>query len=592
MVRTKDGVAANASGSEFLASWTADGRRKPDLKWNTITPANPYPQLAVAATPLADGGFAVATAGHVARINAVGSTTCPGCGPPPPSCDDAESCTADACDAILGDCTHVKIVGCKKSLGTCIADADCDDGEPCTGDVCAKATGACSHVGLTTCHLGNVCAGWLGGNPGSTPDGTCVAGKCTPPAYIKQGLPPTQGWVARTHCTRPQFFEAKAGELLVAGCWQAIRFQGDGVVRWRHQLSGQIGAAAVTAEDGLLLIVRQGGTAKPDGTRLVRLSAQGKVLSDSVVTTGLADWHLVDAHRERKRWLVARTGGGFALVGTQAWTADAWQGRVVELSAQGTVTSAMDVMLAGLGGAAPGARGIDQVWAAPDGGLYLGWHRLVQGKQRTWGAARLSASGQVLWSQPLTAAPMIVGGFDPWRPRGAAVSTKDGVPGSNPGSIAKVALLPTGPTPAILGDTASLGHIPSLPPYFGDVLAFAELPGERTVAAADTFGEGTLQTDALADFGQSATWPPVAAKGQFTAVEILKKWQMLALHSILDVFVLSDKRVVLSVGHGHGRYLYPAIIVLDGNGRFRPCGWHPEAENCPTWPVLPCKSEW
>ena len=97
-------------------------------------------------------------------------------------CDDANPCTQDACDDVLG-CTHNGISGpacilddrCKVGLcnqGVCVIppDASCDDGNPCTEDTCDPANG-CVNTLLNDvpCDDGDAC----------TVLETCFQGTCT-----------------------------------------------------------------------------------------------------------------------------------------------------------------------------------------------------------------------------------------------------------------------------------------------------------------------------------------------------------------------------------------------------------------------------
>lgn len=74
----------------------------------------------------------------------------------PKNCDDADACTAEACDPVNG-CTHTPV--------------SCDDNDPCTTDSCNAATG-CAHAPApdgTGCDGdGNSCNGTA----------TCMAGAC------------------------------------------------------------------------------------------------------------------------------------------------------------------------------------------------------------------------------------------------------------------------------------------------------------------------------------------------------------------------------------------------------------------------------
>ena len=109
------------------------------------------------------------------------------------SCDDCDTCTADALKD--GACGHVmlplgatcddanpcttdtvcRIVGC--GSGT---DKDCDDGQPCTADGCDSKTGACTHKDLgdgDACDDGDPC----------TSDDACSAGSCAGKAVAEGG---------------------------------------------------------------------------------------------------------------------------------------------------------------------------------------------------------------------------------------------------------------------------------------------------------------------------------------------------------------------------------------------------------------------
>lgn len=74
------------------------------------------------------------------RIDAFGFKSCKESGvcATKPTCDDANPCTLDACDAVKG-CVHTKTPGC------CNANAECADGETkCTTDTCSNGT--CKHT--------------------------------------------------------------------------------------------------------------------------------------------------------------------------------------------------------------------------------------------------------------------------------------------------------------------------------------------------------------------------------------------------------------------------------------------------------------
>jgi len=106
-------------------------------------------------------------------------------GPAPP-CDDSNPCTADSCTPSMG-CLHTPVAaGTSCSDGdTCNGDElcdaagackpgtplDCSDADPCTADTCDKVMG-CQHAQAadgTSCSDGDACNG----------DETCLAGACT-----------------------------------------------------------------------------------------------------------------------------------------------------------------------------------------------------------------------------------------------------------------------------------------------------------------------------------------------------------------------------------------------------------------------------
>jgi hypothetical protein len=102
-----------------------------------------------------------------------------------PSCDDANPCTADFCEASAG-CLHQFLdVACDDGnpctqgeycfTGQCIPKSlsSCHDGNPCTDDVC-DASGGCTFVSnLQPCDDGNPCTG----------GDTCAEGACVPGEY-------------------------------------------------------------------------------------------------------------------------------------------------------------------------------------------------------------------------------------------------------------------------------------------------------------------------------------------------------------------------------------------------------------------------
>jgi len=533
----------------FLRTWDLDGRPG----YMTVEP-NPkglyenYHSL----MPTLDGGFLALSQVGVRRHNARGSAVCGSCATTGSSCDDADPCTVDSCSAQLGDCVHTAVPGCKKSLGTCIVQADCDDGDPCTKDVCDAKTGGCKHTGQKLCQTDNTCIGDDDGN------GKCVDGKCVvkPEANCKSQASkdaPTDGWVLGLDGQRPEVFEAKQGDLLIAGGWIAMRVQANGVVRWRRVLDGGIGAVAPGPDDGLLAVILQPkATAKPGWTRFARVTAGGKVQAGSTVATGLDDWWLKDSMEERQRWLVARPDGGHVLLGQKAWAPDIWQGRMVVLGADGQVTLAADVTLTGLGAGAdqPGARGIDHVWPASDGGLLVAWHGTTAAGGETHGATRIGGDVKVVWQQSLAGAQTVA--FDPWRPRGLAKYKNDTILHSFVVTAAGI-----GPTqPSAIGEVTeeAAPKGPNPPPIYKKLVRYAEAPG---VFAAADLGHGPV----------AKNWP---AHGPMA-------WSMQGFYNYLFAhgghlgqtqWVTSAGRVV-TLAYGIGSY--PTLVLRGVDGQFRLC---------------------
>ncbi|MCB9661658.1 MAG: hypothetical protein H6726_28690 [Sandaracinaceae bacterium] len=62
----------------------------------------------------------------------------------PPSCDDSNACTTDACSEPLG-CENTPVADC------CNVDGDCDDGDLCTADSCSGPGGTCGASPITDC---------------------------------------------------------------------------------------------------------------------------------------------------------------------------------------------------------------------------------------------------------------------------------------------------------------------------------------------------------------------------------------------------------------------------------------------------------
>jgi len=555
------GYVSNAGSNEakYVRRWNTEGRPVaflpgPEFSWGLLS-----------TLPTPDGGFLDFGPHGVRRYNALGDGTCPGCGPPQAACSDGDPCTADACSAHLGSCTHTPIAGCKKSLGTCIVQADCDDGEPCTGDSCDAKTGGCSHVAQTTCLLSNFCAGKP--STGAPIVGQCIAGRCVPPPepMCEGNGAPAEGWLLGLDAQRPQVREAGQGDLLVAGGWVALRVQDNGVVRWRRVMDGGIGASARTVSDGLLATITQPpAQAKPGFTRLARLSAAGQPELDVTVATGLDDWWLGHARAKRRQWLLSRPGGGHVLLGHKAWGAAAWHGRMVVLSEDSTVTLAVDVTLTGMLGD-PNERGIDQVWPAADGGLLLAWHQVPANGQSRYGVARLGADGKVQW-QKLLAPEVHYAAFDPWRPLGLARKVK-----SDP-QLLGFLIDQSGVGPLLPSPIGAVTALPGgLPANDEPLSAYAELPGTMAVAE---LGYGPV----------GKNWPP---EGPATSplAEVYKMYFKMGRHDAQDLWVTASGRVVTLI---YGEASYPTLLVRGKNGEFRLCAKPMPAgqkwSECQEWP--------
>ena len=136
----------------------------------------------------------------------------------PPSCDDGNPCTDNACDTATGQCVTkpspdgipcgacgaVCVAGaCKAANAQCATDADCDDGDPCTDVRCKSCV--CELVAALQCDDGNPCTfdkcDWSANGcvhetvPEGTSCGPCGAacwdGYCAGDADAKPGFMPT-----------------------------------------------------------------------------------------------------------------------------------------------------------------------------------------------------------------------------------------------------------------------------------------------------------------------------------------------------------------------------------------------------------------
>jgi hypothetical protein len=534
------------------------------------------------ATGLPNGGFAYVDNNGLYLANANGSITCKGCGPPAPDCDDKDACTTDTCDPGLGDCIHVPVAGCIKALGTCITAEDCDDGSPCTVDVCDKATGACTHSALAEFDTGDPCLDKV----------KCVAGVPVAPIpdTYKQGsltLPGAKGWNLPLDSQRPQVFEANGHDVYLAGGWYVTRVQHDGVVLWKRETDGGIGAATVTPDDGMLVTeARPKLQAKPGETRLVRYDAKGKIAATATAQTGLPNWWLGEGWQERKQWLVP-SATGYTLVGTTGWTADGWQGRLVSLDAQLAVVSAVDVTFPGFGpGTVPKDRAIDEMWPAPDGGILLGWHKKVGPDSRIWGAARLAASGKLVWQQPFPAGQWGAGAFDHWRPQGIGgvdaplmPITQDGL--GKPGEQ-QAPNFYTDPEDFSKAASANL------------TASFAKLPNQAGVHAQMSLTYGLPVTHGHVHTGGNQPWNaqvphPTYPNLKATPLEIVRSlWENTGL-AITDVYMRSDGYPMVLFSSPPGVYFQAGLLVLDNKGLFRTCGTIDSFQECKGFPFcIPC----
>jgi len=543
------------SSPTFFHTWDLENRPAAFL----LEPGIEFYEWYGSAITIPDGGLLALSKQGVQRYDAEGSGLCDGCTLTAAGCDDADPCTADACNPAKAKCTHQPIASCTKSAGSCFKAEDCDDGDPCTGDTCDKKTGACSHTALTVCPSGNACL--YGG-------GFCVAGQCVipPQQNCPKSMPEfgaVQGWTLAADSQRPQVTEAAGGDLLIAGGWMASRVQQNGVVRWRRVLDGGVGGATRTPADGLLATILQpNATAKPGWTRLVRLSPSGKEDLDVTVVTGLDDWWLHESMAERRRWLLPRANGGYVLVGQTAWGKDTWHGRMVALSQDVTVTLAVDVTLTGLGGlTADDARRIDDVWPAPDGGVWLAWHRTQPGGARVFGVARLGPDGKVVWNTPL-AAEVQSAAFDPWRPRGLAKTGDDKVLYAFTITLQGISALTESP----LGPIDTKPKPPNVKEVktalsFTALERFAEQPG---VFAAADLGHGPVSKGW--PFQGPTAWVFYGMAWSYQGV--YDKLAELSGHTHETMWVTSSGRV-LTLAYGIGSY--PTLVMRGKYGEFKFC---------------------
>jgi hypothetical protein len=104
------------------------------------------------------------------------------------NCDDGKACTDDSCDSATGACKHGNNVApCTDGNACTVNDTcsggqcapgksvSCDDGNACTSDACDPVVGTCSHAANSAaCSDGNAC----------TQNDVCSGGQCKPGASV------------------------------------------------------------------------------------------------------------------------------------------------------------------------------------------------------------------------------------------------------------------------------------------------------------------------------------------------------------------------------------------------------------------------
>lgn len=187
-----------------------------------------------------------------------------GCQHVPKSCADGNACTTDVCDVVLG-CSNLPIADCCRTgsecgdactesacvENTCTAGTPrrCDDGDPCTADACDAATG-CVHTRVPGCcgadaDCGDPCAGH------ACTGGTCAQG--APPSCDDGDACTTDTCIGGAGCvaTGRTGFDALAcvcERVLPAPC--ATEPLPKKVAKARKKACKLIGRAAATAEGG------------------------------------------------------------------------------------------------------------------------------------------------------------------------------------------------------------------------------------------------------------------------------------------------------------------------------------------------------
>lgn len=577
LFRTDDNYHPHA-----VASVSTHGRRTP---WLETAYAGLRPH---GAHFFSDGGYVAWNFKGLIRANRLGSTTCKGCGPPAPDCSDSDPCTKDSCDPSLGDCVHEPIAGCAKPKGACFTTDDCDDANPCTTDTCDKPSGACSYAAnaVENCKTGV----WK--------TDAELAGWVNPPDWY-----PSDGWLSPVKSVRPQLHEAPDGGLIVVDEWDVRRYMQKGKQRYTRALPEPAGASALAPDAGVVLYVRQPEGKEVAGkSRFLRLKPTGQIAQDATIESGLVDWILPDTWMERKRWLLAKPGGGgYQFVGRKTWTGDTWHARVIHLSEALTATETVEIALPGIvGGDVPQTRGIEAVWAGKDGGLLVGW-RKKGAKGPEYGAAACSVGGKLLWSKVLLDGNITVdAGFDPWRPHAYAFDDNDNsaVVTMGPGGVNLVkvaaswyggqqiqglkggarhssfAMLPGG-----LAFFASFMAVPGKPPsqnYWKASLP----PSPQWLVVAEQAKKKLVEFNKLCEKIENESGP--CSGGEIGCCSMnyvpFKCNEPIATilardgHAILDVHVLSTGWTALLVGSSPAYPNYGAVVMLDKDFRFASSG--------------------
>lgn len=227
----------------------------------------------------------------------------------------------------------------------------------------------------------------------------------------------------------------------------------------------------------------------------------------------------------RQSLLAARPQGGYALLGRTTWTKDVWQGRLVQLSADATVTLAADVTLTGVEPTPfPAQQGLWRLWPQADGTVLVAW---AGGTPTHWRVAHVAADGKVLWNHQVAEASN--GGFAAFDPLLPLLAT------NVPGDADHAATFQIQPQDGKLAplETLKETYFGLKPPGFP---AFAALPGGKRIVRAST---GYFVAPAW-------SYPNVGGVADATP----------APESVLDAYVFSTNRISL-VGHTRPTAVFP-----------------------------------